>query len=200
MKAMTKLGRILKSRDITLLSKVYIVKAMVFPIVMYGCESWNIKEAERLKNWCFRTVVLERTLESPLDCKEIKPVNPKGNQPWIFIGALILKLKLQQFGHLMQSWLIGKGPDAGKEWGQEEKGTTEAEGIRWHHWLNGPVFEPTLGDGEGQGSLMCCSPWGCKESDMTEHLNSNILKGLLWEPKFKKNLLRVTGVQSPGTW
>ena len=98
---MTNLDSILKSRDITLPTKVCLVKAMVFPVVMYGCESWTKKKAES-KNWCFWTVVLEKTLESPLDCKEIQPVHPKGDQSWIFIGRTDVELKLQYFGHLMQ--------------------------------------------------------------------------------------------------
>ena len=118
------------------------------------------------KNWCSWTVVLEKTLESPLDCKEIQPVYPKGNQPWIFIGrtdaeALIL------WPPDANSQLIVKAPDAGKDWGQEEKGMTEDEMVGWHHWLNGRESEQTLGDSEGRGNLACCSPWGRKESDMT---------------------------------
>ena len=98
---MTNLDSILKSRDITLPTKVCLVKAMVFPVVMYGCESWTTKKIES-KNWCFWTVVLEKSLESPLDCKEIQPVHPKGDQSWIFIGRTDVELKLQYFGHLMQ--------------------------------------------------------------------------------------------------
>ena len=99
---MTNLDSILKSRDITLPTKVHLVKAMVFPVVTYGCENWTVKKAEHQKNWCFWTVVLEKTLESLLDCKEIQPVHPKGDQSWIFIGRTVLKLKLQYFGHLMR--------------------------------------------------------------------------------------------------
>ena len=122
----------------------------------------NHKKGWALKNWCFWILVLENTLNS----KEIKPVNPKGNHPWIFIGrtdaeALIL------WPPDVKSRLMGKDPDAGKDWGQEEKGTTEDEMVGWHHWLNGHEFEQTLGNGEGQGSLVCCSPWGCKELDTT---------------------------------
>ena len=119
------------------------------------------KEAQEPKNWCFWTVVLEETLESPLDCKENKPVNPKGNQTWIFTGrtdaeaeASILWLPDSK------NWVIGIDSDAGKDWGQEEKGMTEDEMVGGHHWLNGHEFEQTLGDNEGQGSLVCCSPWG----------------------------------------
>ena len=101
-KVMTNLDSIFKSRDITLPTKVRLVKAMVFPVVMYGCESWDCEESWAPKNWCFWTVVLEKTLESPLDCKEIQPVRPKGDQSWVFIGRTILRLKLQYFGHLMR--------------------------------------------------------------------------------------------------
>ena len=120
------------------------------------------------KNWWFWTVVLEKTLESPLDCKEIQPVRPKGNQSWMFIGgtdaeaeAPILwppDAKRQPFG---------KDPDARKDWGPEEKGVTEDEMVEWYHWLNGHEFEQTPGDCEGQGNLVCCSPWGHKEADTT---------------------------------
>ena len=138
---------ILKSRDITLSTKFYLVKAMVFPVVMYGCESWTIyKESWMPKNWCFWTVVLEKTLESPLDYKEIKPVNLKGTQPWIFIGKTDVEAETPiVWLPDVKSWLIWKDPDAGKHWGQEEKGTTEDEMVGWHHRLNGHEFGWTLG-------------------------------------------------------
>ena len=117
--------------------------------------------------------MLEKTLESPLDCKEIQPVNPKGNQSWIFIGSTDAEaLKLWPVD--AKSWLIGKDPDAGKDWRQEEKGTTEDEMVGWHHWPNGHEFEQALWTGE-QGSLVCCSPWDLKESATTEQLNWQIL-------------------------
>ena len=125
-------------------------------------------------HWCFSIVVLEKTLESPLDSKEIKPVNPKGNQPWIFIGRTDAKTEAPVLWPPdVKSWLIGKDPDAGKDWRQEEKGMTEDEMVGWHHWLNGHEFEQALGDGEGEGSLECCSPWGCKELNTTQRLNNN---------------------------
>ena len=133
---------------------------------------WELdyKESWVLKNWCFWTVVLEKTLDSPLDCKGIQPVHPKGNQSCIFIGRLMLKLKLQYFGHLM--WRTDSlENDAGKDWRQKEKGMTEDEMVGWHHQLNGHEFEQAQGVGDGQGSLVCCSPWGHKESDTTERLN-----------------------------
>ena len=124
------------------------------------------------KNWCFWTVVLEKTLESPLDRKEIQPVHLKGNQSWTFIEKTDAETEiLILWPPDAKKWHIGKNPDAGKYWRQEEKGTTGNEMAGWHHWLNGHEFEWTLGDGDGQGSLACCSPWGCDESDMTEGLN-----------------------------
>ena len=166
-KARTNLDRVLKTRDITLPTKVCLVKAVVFPVVLYGCESWTIKKVEHWRTWCFGAVVLEKTLESPLDCK-IKPVNSKGNQPWTCIGRTDAEGEAPLLWPPdVKSWLIGKHPDAGKDWRQEEKGMTEDEMVGWHHRLNGHGFEQTPGVGEGQGSLACCSPWGCKESEST---------------------------------
>ena len=148
--------QLIKNRDITLPTKVRLVKAMVFPVVMYGCDSWTIKKIWAQKNWCFWTVMLEKTLESPLDCKEIKPVNLKGNQSWIFIGRTAAE------GEIPILWppdanrrFIGKDPDAGKDWRQEEKGSTEDEMVGWHHWLDEHEFEQAPGVGDGQGSLAC---------------------------------------------
>ena len=153
--------------------KVCVVKAMVFLVVMNGYEL-DHKEGWVLKNWCLQTVVLEKTLESPLDRKDIKPVHPNENQPWIFIGKADAKAEAPiLWPPDAKSQLIGKDPDAGKDWRQKEKGTTEDEMARWHHWLNGHEFEQTPGDSEGQGSLVCCSPWGCKESNTTERLKDN---------------------------
>ena len=119
------------------------------------------KEDWMPKNRFFQTVVLEKTLESPLDCKEIKPVNPKENQSWIFIGKTDVEAETPiLWPPDVKNWLIGKDPDAGKDWGWEEKGMTEDEMVGWHHQLDGHEFEQTLGDGDGQGSLACCSPWG----------------------------------------
>ena len=124
------------------------------------------------KNWCFWTVVLEKTLESPLDCKEIKLVHPKGNQSWIFIGRTDAEAETPiLWSPDEKNWLLGKDPDAGKDWRQEEMGTKEDEMVRWHHRLDGHEFEQALGVGDGQGSLACCSSWGHKELDMTEPLN-----------------------------
>ena len=124
------------------------------------------------KNWCFWTVMLKKMHESPLDCKEIKPFNPKGNQSWIFTGRTQTEADTPiLWAPNAKSWLIGKDPNSGKDWRQEEKGMTEDEMVGWHHRLDGHEFEEALGIGDGQGSLVCCSPWGCKELDMTEPLN-----------------------------
>ena len=131
---------------------------------------WELdhKEGWALKNWCLQTVVLEKTLESPLDRKEIKPVYPKGSQFWIFIGRTDAEVEPPTLWPPdAKSWLIGKDPDTGKDWGQEENGTTEDEMAGWHHQLNRHESEQTLGDNGRHGSLACCSPWGCKASDMT---------------------------------
>ena len=305
-KVMTNLDSMLKSRDITLSTKVRLVKAMVFPVVMYGCESWTIRKAEhwrldafelwcwrrllrvpwparrsnqsilkeispevhwkdwcwswnsntlatwweelthlkrpwcwerlraggegdnrewngwmtsptqwiwvwvdsgvgngqgglaccgswsrkesdttewlnwtelnwynrKVYNWCFWTVVLEKTPKSPLDWKEIKPVHPKGNLSWIFIGRTDAEAEALILWPLdVKNWLIGKDPDAGKDWGQEEKGTTEDEMVGWHHWLERHELKQAPGVGDGQGSLACCSPWGGEELVTTEWLN-----------------------------
>ena len=139
---------------------------------------WTQVEAGRLCEWKYReikwTVVLEKTLESPLDCKEIKPVHPKGDQSWIFIGRTEAKAEVAPilWPPDAKSWLIWKDPDAGKDWRREKKGPTEDEIVGWHHWLNGLEFaQAAPGVGEGQGSLACCSPWGHKESGLTEQLN-----------------------------
>ena len=135
---------------------------------------WELdyKESWVLKNWCFWTVVLEKTLASPSDCKEIQPVHPKGNQSWIFIGGTDAEAETPTFWppHV-KNWLIWKDPDVGKDWRQEEKGMTKDEMVGWHHWLNGHEFEQALGVSEGQRGLMCCNPWGPKRSNTTEQLN-----------------------------
>ena len=161
----------LKSRDITLPTKVHLVKAMVFPLVICGCESWTIKKAECWRIDAFELLVLEKIVESTLDCKEIQPVHPKGNQSWIFIGRTDAEAEtLNTLATDMKNWLIGKGPDAGKGW-RREKGTTEDEMVEWHHQLYGHEFEQAPEVGEGQGSLACCRPWQHQESDTTEWLN-----------------------------
>ena len=168
---MTNLDSIFKSRDITLPTKVHLVKAMVFPMVMYGCESWTVKKAEHrridaFELWCWR-----RLLKSPLDCKEIQPVHSEGDQPWDFFGRNDAKAETPVlWPPHAKSWLIGKDSDAGRDWGQEEKGMTEDDMAGWHHWLDGCESEWTPGVGDGQGGLACCDSWGRKESDRTERL------------------------------
>ena len=138
---------------------------------MYGCEL-DHKESWALKNWCFWTAVLEKTLESPLDCKEIQPVNPKGNQFWIFIGSADAEAETPiLWSPDVKNWLIGKDPDVGKDCRQEEKGMTEDKMVVWHHRLSGHEFEQACRVGDGQENLVCCSPWGCNKSDTIEQLN-----------------------------
>ena len=151
---MTNLDSVLKSRNITLPTNIY---SQSYGFSISHVSTWELdhKQGWVPKNWCFRIVVLEKTLESPLDSKEIKPVNPKGNQPRIFIGRTDAEAEA-----LIWSQLNGKDPDPGKDWGEDEKGTAEDEMVGWHHWLNGQEFEQTLRDSEGQGSLACCSPGG----------------------------------------
>ena len=134
---------------------------------------WELdyKESWALNNWWFQTVVLEKTLESPLDYKEIQPVHPKGNQAWIFIGRTDAEAETPiLWPPDVKNWFIWKDPDAGKDWRWEEKGTTEDEMVRWHHRLRGHKSEETLGVGDGHGGLACCGPWSRKESDTTEQL------------------------------
>ena len=135
---------------------------------------WELdyKDSWAPKNWCFWTVVLENTLASPLDCKEIQPVHHKGDQPWVFIGRTDVEAQTPILCPPdVKSWFIGKDCDAGKDWGEEEKGTTEDEMVGWHHRLNGHGFGWTPGVGDGQGGLACCGSSGHKESITTERLN-----------------------------
>ena len=137
-------------------------------------QMWELdyKESWVLKNWWFCTVVLEKTLESPLESKEIQPVHPKGNQSWMFIGRTDVEAETPiLWPPDAKNWLILKDFDSGKDWRQEEKATAEDEMVGWHHRLNGHEFESTPGVGDGQGGLAFCNPWGCEKSDMTEWLN-----------------------------
>ena len=134
---------------------------------------WELdyKESQAPKNWCFWIVVLEKTLKSPLDCKEIQSVHSKGNQSWIIIARADVEAETPILWPLdAKSWLIGKDFDAGRDWGQEKKGTTKDEMAGWHHWFDERESEWTLGVGDGQGGLACCDSWGHKESDTTERL------------------------------
>ena len=135
---------------------------------------WELdrKEGWAPKNWCFWTVVLEKTLQCPLDCKEIELVHPKGDQSWVFFGRTDAKAETPiLWPPHAKSWLIGKDPDAGKDWGREEKGTREDEIVEWDHQIGGHGFGLTPGVDDGQGGLACCGSWGPKESDTTECLN-----------------------------
>ena len=170
-KVMTNLESILKSRAFTLPTKVYLVKVVVFPVVVYGCEL-DYKESWVPKNWCFWTVVLEKTLESPWNYKGIKWVNPKGNQSWIFIGRTDAEAETSiLWPPDVKNWRIWKDLDAGKDWRQEEKWTSEDKMVGWHHRFDGHESEQTPRVGDGQGRLVCCCPWGRQESDTTERLN-----------------------------
>ena len=167
---MTNLDSILKSRDITLATKVHLVKTG-FSSSQEWMWEFDYKESWVPKSWLFWTVVLEKTLESPLDCKEIQPVHPKGDQSLVFVVRTDVEAETPVlWPPETKSWLIWEDPDAGKDWRREEKGTTEDEMVGWHPWLHGHEFELTPGVGDGQGSLVCCCSLGRKESDMTEWL------------------------------
>ena len=169
---MTNLDSIFKSRDITLLTKVCLVKAMVCPVVLYGYESWTVKKAERqridaFELWCWR-----RLLRVPWTARRSNQSILKEINPGIFFGRNVAKAETPVLWPPHEkSWLIGKDSDAGRDWGQEEKGTTQDEMAGWHHGLDGRESEWTPGDGDEQGGLACCDSWGHKQLDTTERLN-----------------------------
>ena len=164
-KVMTNLDNILKRRDTD--NKGPSSQGYDFSSGREWMWELDYKESWALMNWCFWTVVLEKTLESPLDCKEIQPVHPKGDQFWVFIGRTDAEPEVPILWLTdAKSWLIWKDPEAGKDWGQEEKGMTEDEMVGWHHRLDEHEFKQAPGVG-GQGSLVCCSPWGHRESYRT---------------------------------
>ena len=172
-KTMTNLDSVLKSRHY-FINKCPYCQSYVFSSSHVLMLELDPKESWAPKNWCFWTVVLEKTLESPLDCIEITPINPKGNQSWIFIGRTDAKAEAPVLWPPdVKRWLIRKDPDVGKDWRQEEKGTTEDKMVGWHRQFDGLEFEQAPGDGEGQGSLVSCSPWGHKEMDVTQWLNNS---------------------------
>ena len=167
---MTNLNSIFKSRDIT--NKHLSSQSYSFFSSCVWMWELDYKESWVPKNWFLWTVVLEKTLESPLDCKEIQPVHSKGDQPWVFFGRNDPEAETPiLWPPDVKNWFIGKDPDAEKDWMWEEKGTTEDEMAGWHYWLNGHEFEQAPRVGDGQGCLTCRSPWGHKESDTTERLN-----------------------------
>ena len=171
---MTNLDSIFKSRDITLPTKVRLVKAFGFSSGHVWMWELDCEESWAPKNWCFQTVVLEKTLESPLHCKEIQPVHPKGDQFCVFIGRTDAEAETPvPWSPDAKKWLIGKDPEAGKDWRWEEMGMTQHEMVGWHHQLNGHGFGWTPGVGDGQEGLACCSPRGRKELNTTEQLNWN---------------------------
>ena len=174
--AMTNLDSILKSKEIALPTKVCTVKAMVFPAVMYGCESWSIKKAEHWKMDAFELWCWRRLLRVPWTARRSNHSILKKISSEYSLEGLMLKLELQYLDYLMRRADSLEKTDAWKDWRQEEKGMTEDEMVGWYHRLNGHEFEQAPGDGEGQGSLECCSPWGCKESDTSEQLNNNNLR------------------------
>ena len=170
-KVMTNLDSIFKSRDITLPTKVHLVKAMVFPVGMYGCESWTVKKAECRRIYAFELWCWRRLLGVPWTARRSNQSIVKEISPGISLEGIMLKLKLQYFGHLMRRVDSLEKTDAGRDWGQEKKGTTKDEMAGWHHRLNGHESGWTPGVGDGQGGLACCDSWSRKEFDMTERLN-----------------------------
>ena len=186
---MTNLDSVLKNQRHYFADKGLYSQSYGFPVVMYGCESWTIL--------MLRTVVLEKTLESPLDSKEIKPVHPKGNQSWTFIGRTDAEAETPiLWPPDAKSWVTEKDPNAGKDWRQEEKWMTEDAMVGWHHRLNGHKSEQIPGDGEGQGRLACCSPRGHRESDKTERLNNKWISLFRFEFQLSY-LLTLTKLVSP---
>ena len=194
-KAMTNLDSMLKSKDFILPTKMHLVKAMVFSSSHVWMWKLDYKESWAPQNWCFWTVMLEKTLESPLDSKEIQPVHPKGNQSWIYIGRTDVETETPiLWPPDGKNWLIEKDPGAGKDWRQEEKGTNR----EWDGWMASLTQWTWVWAISGSwcwtGSLECCSPWGHKESDMTEWLNWNWLSPNLWRK------CQILWTLSPLTW
>ena len=177
-KTMTNLGSTLKSCLFNVKKRHYLANkgpsGQSYSFSSSHVWMWELdyKESWAAKNRCFWIVMLKKTLESPLDSKEIKLVNTNGNQSWIFIGRTDAETETPiLWSPDTKNWFTEKDPDAGKDWRQEEKGMTEDEMVGWHHRLNGHESEQALGVGDRQGSLLCCSPWGCKEEDTTQRLN-----------------------------
>ena len=169
---MTKVDSVLKNREITLLTNVHTLKTIIFPRVMYGCASWTMKKGEHRRTGSFELWYWRRLLRITWTSRRSNQLILKENQSWIFTGGTNVEAEaIILLTPDAKNQFIGKDPDAGKDWRQEEKGMTEDEVDGWHHWLNGHEFEQ--GVGEGKGSPACCSPWGHNKSDMTEWLNNN---------------------------
>ena len=183
---MTNIDSILKSRDITLPTKVHLVKAMVLPAAMYGCERWTVKKAERWSVHAFELWFWRRLLRVPWTAQEIQPVHSERDQPWDFFGRSDAKAETPVlWPPHAKSWLIRKDSDAGMDWGQEEKGTRRDEMAGWHHQLDGHEFEWTPGVGDEQEGLACCDPWGHRvRHDWATELNW--LKVSCWEQFLEK--------------
>ena len=177
-KVMTNLDSLFKSRDITLPTKVHLVKALVFPLVIYGCENWTMKKAEHRRTGAFELWCWRRLLWVPWTPRRSNQSILKEISPGISLEGMMLKLKLQYFGHLLGRVESLEDSDAGRDWGQEEKGMKEDEIAGWYHWLDGCESEWTPGVGDGQGGLACCDSWGHKVSDTTEQL---IWSDVIWE-------------------
>ena len=178
-KVMPNLDSILKSRDITLMTKVHLVKAMIFPVVIYGCESWTIRKAECRRTDAFELWCWRRLLRVPSTARRCNQSILKEIGPEYSLEGLMLKLKLILWPPDSKKWLIWKDPDAGKDGRWEKKGMPEDEMVGWLHWLNGHEFEKTPGVGDGEESLVCFSPWDCRKLDMTECLNWTELNWML---------------------
>ena len=173
---MTNLDKRIKKQRYYFAYKSLYSQTYGFPSSLVQMWELELEEGWLLNNWCFQTVVLEKILDSPLDSKEIKSVNAKGNQPWIFIGRTDVKAEAPVLWPPdSKSRLMGNDPDAVKDWRQEEKGMTEDKMVGWHHWLDRHEFEQAPGHGGGQGNLVCCSSWDLKESDTTDWTTTNEL-------------------------
>ena len=191
-KTVTNPDSILKSRNITLTTKLHLVKAIFFSLVMYRCESWTIKKAERQRINAFELWCWKRLLRAPWTVRRLNCVNPKGNQSWIFIGKTEAEAPIL-WPPDAKNWFTGKDPDAGKDWRQEEKETTEDEMVGWHHRLDGHEFEQALGESEGWWSLVCCSLWGHSQTRLSHR--TTIIKQFFFLPGYHPGNLNLPQMQ-----